>query len=129
MVWFSEQKMKSDRMSLLLGLIALWTGHAEAEPLHIYQRDFQGDFARVGMCDRTAERWQFRERNVVQGPVWCELSEVKAQGGLTLITTRGCTEEGAPIPPRTYRLDLMSENVIKAQVGETTALLERCEAE
>ena len=109
-------------------LLALGLALGQLSPLETYQRDFHGEYAPKGACERATERWSFRDRDLVEGQVFCQVSEVMEASGTTVLKTHGCTRNGASIPPRTYRLDLMSADVVKARVGETTMLLERCSA-
>lgn len=113
-------------MSFLLGLLAGWAlaGQADAETL--YARDFQGEFAPRGACVKTTERWVFTARDVTQGQIACQVTKVELQSGHMVVTARNCTKAGKAIQDRDYVLDLMSEDVIKAQVAETSALLQRC---
>lgn len=114
-------------MGWLFGLMAMFiqTG-ADPAPV-IYERDFHGSYAKSGECAKAAERWVLSERQIIQADVWCDVRDLEQRNGALQVMTANCTRAETSLPDRTYILDLMSADVIKVRVDETTTLLERCD--
>lgn len=112
-------------MTPLLGLIAglLIAGPSADE---IYARDFQGEYAPQGACARATERWVFNSLDVTEGETFCQVGGLTIDDGHLVVSTRNCILDGQAQKDRTYLLDLMSADVVKARVGETITLLTRC---
>ena len=113
-------------MSIFLGLLAGMTILGQADAGTLYARDFQGEFAPKGSCAMPTEHWVFTARDVTQGKIACQVASLSSQDGHVIVATRNCTKNGQPLPDRYYSLDLMSEDMVKVQVGETASLLQRC---
>lgn len=113
-------------MVLIIALFAQLTASTAPDAEAIYMRDFQGEFAPQGACARITERWVFTEREITQGALTCTINGHELHEGHSILSTTDCTMAGEVLPARSYSLDLRSENVVIARVGEQTLLLDRC---
>lgn len=115
-------------MILTIGAIAMMTigGLVQDGGRETYLSYFQGTYAQSGQCDQLTTVWTFSPREITQGQLTCETFKFTDLNGAVRIETRNCSEGGKAVPAVTYRLDLVSTEVIKAFDGQQTTMLRQC---